>query len=230
MYAVDISNKLLNQARDNCKESDNVTYLKIDLSKKGVKLKALDFALSVNVAIMPSEKKRSTIFKTISKHLCKGGHFLLVVPSLESALYSDFRLVQWNLKTGLTGAKAASELEGKEDGGNALIRQGIIEINNAPTKHYLKEQLKVLFENGPFDIVSIKKVEYYWDTEFERAPEVDERDLPLGLDAYFFTEYLRRKTQAGTGHEAKFNLDLRHILTSEELLGSVKLTHLRGCS
>lgn len=169
-YAVDISNKLLNQARDKCKELDNITYLKIDLSKAGVKLKAIDFALSVNVAIMPSEKKRSALFKTISKHLCNGGHFLLVVPSLESALYSDFRLVQWNQRAGLEGAEAVSELKQTERKGKVSVRQGIVEINNVPTKHYLEEELLALFEAGPLDVVSIEKVEYYWNTEFHRPP------------------------------------------------------------
>jgi SAM-dependent methyltransferase len=170
VYAVDISNELLKQARENCKELQNITYLRNDLSKDGSKVEAIDFALSVNVAIMPSERTRSGIFKTISKHLCKEGHFLLVVPSLESALYADFRLVQWNLRAGLTGTEAVSELEEAETNGNVSLRQGIVEINDVPTKHYLEEELLALFEAGPFDVVSIEKVEYQWKTEFDNPP------------------------------------------------------------
>ena len=170
VYAFDISKELLDQARDNCKELDNVTYCKEDLSKAGLKLQTINFALSVNVAIMPSEKIRAAIFKTISKHLCEGGHLLLVVPSLESALYADYRLVQWNLKAGLKGAEAISELAEADGDDSVSLRQGVIEINDVPTKHHLAEELEAMFRDRPFNVLSIEKVEYPWNTEFDRPP------------------------------------------------------------
>jgi SAM-dependent methyltransferase len=169
VYAVDLSSKLLSQARENCEKLKNISYIKEDLSKGGVKVGAVDFALSVSVAIMPSAEKRSGIFKTISKHLRKGGHLLLVVPSLESALYTDFRLIQWNMRSGWTVDEAVSELEEAGEEG-ASLRQGLVEIEGVPTKHYLQEELLAMFEGGALDIVSIDKVEYSWKTEFDGPP------------------------------------------------------------
>ena len=169
--AVDISNVCLDQARDNCKDFENISYCKIDLSRNTAKLKKVHFGLSVNVAIMPSEKKRAAIFNTIAKHLYTGGHLLLVVPSLESALYADYRLVQWNLKAGLTAAKAASEVKGAGEEANSSVRQGIVEIDGVPTKHYLEEELSAMFKGGPFAVLLIEKVEYLWTTEFDRPPK-----------------------------------------------------------
>ena len=169
VHAFDISNKLLKEARQACSDLDNITFAKADLSKGGLKLPKAVFALSVNVAIMPSQKKRAAIFDTISKHLNKAAHLLLVVLSLESALYADFRLVQWNLKTGLTPNEAASELEEQETT-DVQLRQGIIDIEGVPTKHYLKEELLALFKERDLDVLGIEKVEYPWHTEFESPP------------------------------------------------------------
>lgn len=168
VYAIDISEKLLEQAREDCANFDNISYSNHDLSQAGIKLQKFDFALCVNVAIMKSLDKRAAIFATISKHLRGGGHLVLVVPSLESALYADFQLLQWNLKNGLTASEAASSLKQKRT--DLPLRQGIVDIDNVPTKHYLKEELESLFKDQPFDILSIEKVEYSWKTEFEKPP------------------------------------------------------------
>jgi len=171
VYAIDISNVCLEQARDNCKELENIHYLKANLSRNTAKLKRVDFGLSVNVVIMPSETKRAAILETIAKHLYKGGHLVLVVPSLESALYADFRLIQWNLKVGLTSAQAVSELGQAGEEANLAVRQGIVEIEGVPTKHYLEEELLAMFEGGPFEALSVEKVEYPWGTEFNQPPK-----------------------------------------------------------
>jgi len=169
VYAIDISGPLLKQARDRCKKLKNITYLRRDLSKPSVKLEKVDFALNVNVAILSAQKKRQMIFKTICKHLRRKGHLLLIVPSLESALYADFRLVQWGLKDGLTLADATSYLDGI-DKTSLPLRQGIVKIDGVATKHYLKEELIAIFRDMPLDVLSIEKVEYSWNTEFHKPP------------------------------------------------------------
>ena len=171
VYAVDLSEELLQQARQGCKSLHNVTYVKKDLSNARVKLAAVDFALSVNVAIMASARKRFGILGTIARHLRGSGHLLLVVPSLESALFADFRLIQWNIKSGMGYGKAiAASLDAGQIGPAGSLRQGIVEIDGVPTKHYLREELLVLFGDRPFDVLSIEKVEYSWKTEFELPP------------------------------------------------------------
>ncbi len=170
VYAIDISQSLLDQARDSYTKLSNVTYAKKDLSRPNLKLERVDFALSVNVAIMPSQKIREAIFKTITRGVRKNGHWLLVVPSLESALFADFRLVQWNLKAGLSPAEAVWELEQADNAASQSLRQGLVDIDGVATKHYLKEELTALFKDS-FDILAIEKVRYSWKTEFDNPPK-----------------------------------------------------------
>ncbi len=175
VYAFDISKALLEQAQKKCKKLDNITYSKEDLSKTNLKLEKVDFAVSVNVAIMPSRKKRDCIFNAVASCIRSGGHLLLVVPSLESALYADFRLIQWNLKEGLSSAQAVAELK---DSTALSLRRGLIEIDSVPTKHYLKEELVAIFEKRPLDVVSIEKVKYTWKTEFDSPPKWMKKPYP----------------------------------------------------
>jgi SAM-dependent methyltransferase len=111
VYAIDISGSLLSQAKEACDGFDNISYFKKDISTDKLKHEQVDFALCVNVLIMPDSEIRAGIIKAISEHLRKGGYFLLVVPSLESALYTDFRLLQWNLKEGMDYQESIEELQ-----------------------------------------------------------------------------------------------------------------------
>jgi len=161
VHATDLSGELLEQARQSCKEMHNISFSKSDLSKNKLKLPKVNFGLCVNVMIMPARKVRVAVFNTITKHLHSGAHLALVVPSLESALLSDYRLVQWNLKQGLSYDEAVSDFDNDS---NASLRQGLVEIDGLPTKHYLKEELIAFLKDKPFEIDSIEKVEYSWDT------------------------------------------------------------------
>jgi SAM-dependent methyltransferase len=175
VYALDLSGKLLEQAHRDCKSLRNISFSKTDLSKNKLKLPRVDFGLCVNVLIMPSRKIRIAVFDTITKHLRSGSHLVLVVPSLESALLSDYRLVQWNLKEGYSHEEAVSDFDNDTD---ASVRQGLVEIDGVPTKHYPKEELIAFLKDKPFEIVSIEKVEYSWDTEFDSPPKWMQEPYP----------------------------------------------------
>jgi len=168
VYALDLSGELLDHARQNCNKSGNVSFAKADLSKNRLKIPKVDFGLCVNVLIMSSRKVRIAVFNTIAKYLRTGAHLVLVVPSLESALFSDYQLVQWNMKEGFGYDEAVSDVGADS---NALIRRGLVEIDGVPTKHYLKEELIAFLKDKHFEIISIEKVEYSWDTEFDDPPK-----------------------------------------------------------
>jgi len=167
VFAFDISEQLLNQARDKCKELKNISYSKKDMCKGRMNIGRVDFALCINVAIMESREVRSGIFKAISRRLKKGGYLVLVVPSLESALYADNRLLQWNLKVGQEFSEACSELA---SGDSVSLRRGIVEIDDVRHKHYLKEELEATFGEYGFEAVAFEKVEYCWESEFAEPP------------------------------------------------------------
>ena len=170
VYAIDISRKLLDQAKDANSKATNVTYIKGDLASPSVDIGQVHFALNVNVLIMASPERRHRILSNVFRQIRKNGHLLLVVPSMESALYSHFRLVQWNTKVGVKRANpSAHRLMGAKSS-MLSFRTGVLNLNGVPTKHYLREELGVLLSEIGFKIRSIAKVEYSWTSEFVRPP------------------------------------------------------------
>lgn len=96
----------------------------------------------------------------------RGGHLLLVVPSLDSALLATFRHTQWNLRTGHDPGHAQRLAAGNTKG----IEHGIVHLEGVPTKHYLREELEALHTARGFAVEAIEKIEYPWNTEFDNPP------------------------------------------------------------
>lgn len=168
---VDISGKCLAVARRKCTVFDNVNFVKADLSRSAKKLPKAHFAFSINTMIMPCFRTRMAIFKNISRHTCRGGHVVLVVPALESALYAHSRLVEWNMRDGMTYDEAVADGSECLRGRRASVSEGILNLDGGPTKHYVKEELRVLLKDVRFNVASIEKVEYPWRSEFVAPPK-----------------------------------------------------------
>jgi SAM-dependent methyltransferase len=170
VLAIDFSKSCLEKAKSIYSDLDNVSFHCADLTKSKLSFPKVDSILCVNAVITSSLAKRIAIFKNLSVHVKKGGYLFLVVPSLESAIYTNFRLIQWNLDDGMSPALAAVSGMDKPQSPTACLYQGIVEIDKVPTKHYLKEELTATLEDLKFDVVSFSKVEYGWDTEFDSPP------------------------------------------------------------
>ncbi len=171
VLAVDISPKCIEVAKAENANRSNIKYLALDLAAPGARLPRADFALSVNTMIMPSLQQRERILDLMARHLKPGAHLVLVVPSLESALLTDFRLIEWNLCRGMKPATAArSGFRTKPPAEARRIREGVVWIEDQPTKHYLKEELAALLERRRLTMVEAHKLEYSWDTEFDDPP------------------------------------------------------------
>lgn len=168
VFAIDISRDLIAKAKKKCSRLTNVEYLTADLAAPGLQLAKTHFALSVNTLIMPSLAARLRILDVMAGHILKDGHLVLVVPSLESAMLTDFRLIEINLRNGFSPASAVRA--GFEKTNHHRLRQGIVPIENVPTKHCLKEELVTLLEKRGLSIEEILKIEYSWDTEFDSPP------------------------------------------------------------
>ena len=171
VYAFDLSPELVNVARKRNKSRKNITLRSRDLSRPGLKVPKVRFAVCANVLIVDSHKIRNKILANISRNISKDGHLLMVVPSLESALYTNARLFEWNLKSGMRQEDAIETgMKSEHDNGNGAVSNGLVNINGVTTKHYLQEELMVFLENHGFSIEEIEKVEYDWSTEFEKPP------------------------------------------------------------
>jgi SAM-dependent methyltransferase len=167
VYAVDISAKNLEIAKKNYPQFKNIKYLRIDMSGKKANVTRCDFAICINAVLSSSLKKRNTFFQSLSFCVKRNGYIILVIPSLESYLLSSIVGNQWKIDRDL--------LEKKLSGKEALqkwnnIKQGNAEIDNIPTKHYLKEELTLLLSHAGFVVEDFQKIEYNWDTEFIKPP------------------------------------------------------------
>ncbi len=170
--AIDISYKFITRAKKKYKYLSNIEYTTADLSKDGLRLKKTHFAMSVNMLIMPSLSVRLRILDCLAKHILKNGHLLLAAPSLESAMLTDFRLLEWNLRSGVSPSTAARTSFGKpKKSDSQYLRQGIVPIDGVQTKHYLKEELTALLESRKLKITDIHKIEYPWTSEFASPPK-----------------------------------------------------------
>jgi SAM-dependent methyltransferase len=179
VLAVDISPKCLGRAKAANSHLTNVTYMVADLSDPRARLPKVDFALCVNTVLTPSMTCRSHMLDAVCKHLRPGAHLVMVVPSLESACLTDFRLIEWNLKNGVSPSYAARAGFGASRPTDAArLHEGIVRIQDVETKHYLEEELVILLQTRGMEIVEIQKINYPWTTEFMAPPRWMKDPLP----------------------------------------------------
>lgn len=168
VIAADISAKNLQIAKEKYAEYDNVEYQRMDMSADELTVTPCDAAICINAILTDSLEKRINFFQALSLCINSGGDLVLVVPSLESKLYTNIIANRWNIDDAeddksLAGKKAIQKINN--------INQGVTDIDNVPTKHYLKEELELLLTQEGFDVTLIKKIKYGWDTEFQNPPE-----------------------------------------------------------
>ena len=167
VVAVDISEKNLAIARKLFPQYKNVQYLRADMSGRKTKVPACDFGICINAILTASLKDRTIFFQSLTACIKKGGHLIITIPSLESYLLSGILQQQYKIDEKLFHATENTD-EALRKWNN--IRQGNVDIDKVPHKHYLKEELQLLLEKEGFSVLEIKKIEYDWSTEFNKPP------------------------------------------------------------
>ena len=167
VHAVDISIENLNIAKKLYPELTNVEYIRVDMAKPIAKMPRCDVGICINAILTDSLKKRNSFFSNLKKCVKKNGYLILIIPSLESLMLTSIIRQRWNPDRDANGVikKNKSETQLKN------ILQGNAEIDNVPTKHYLKEELQLLLNNEGFLAESFQKIEYEWNTEFLKPPK-----------------------------------------------------------
>jgi hypothetical protein len=51
------------------------------------------------------------------------------------------------------------------------LRQGVLDADGVPTKHFLREELTAALQSRGFRILQVEKLEYAWTTEFDSPPD-----------------------------------------------------------
>lgn len=168
VVAVDISKELLEQAKK--RPFKNIVLKQVDLTSNKVQLPKADFAFCCNVAMLPEIEKTHAIIRTIQKALKPGGTALFVLPALDSVLYACWRLIEVYRREGIgVDAIPDSEFHYLKASRRRLV-EGIIYIDDVPTKHFMRPELDVVFDQAGFKLTKVEKVEYTWDTELAAPP------------------------------------------------------------
>jgi 2-polyprenyl-3-methyl-5-hydroxy-6-metoxy-1,4-benzoquinol methylase len=167
VQAIDISNNNLKIAAKKYPQYTNISYERVDMSAPTVKVKKYDAAICINAILTSSLKKRNLFFKHMASFIKKGGDLVLVVPSLESKLFSHIIANKYNVDDAKkdkvpTGKRAISQIR--------YIKDGVTDIDDVPTKHFLKEELELLLNLAGFKVEKIEKINYKWSTEFHKPP------------------------------------------------------------
>jgi SAM-dependent methyltransferase len=166
--AMDISAECIAIAKS--RGYSNITYKRADLTRQNLKLEPANFGLCCNVAILPDPEMNRAILKTVSRGLAKNGAAIFVVPSMESILYSSWRLVEWYKKEGVQPHEVPGHELNYYNGRTTDIIQGVMKINGVATKHYSQPELQVIFRDAGLSITALEKLEYSWETEFDSPP------------------------------------------------------------
>jgi SAM-dependent methyltransferase len=177
IIAVDVSSKCISIAKS--KPHKNVEFKVVDLAGKKIDVPTVDFAFCCNVAMSDNIKRNLRIINNVLNKLNKGGVALFVLPSLESVTMSVLSLIRWYEKEGTPLAEIPKDefalITPKKP---KHIREGIVNIDNVPTKHYLATELYSMFNTEQFSMQRLDRVEYSWDTEFNSPPSWMQQPYP----------------------------------------------------
>ena len=169
VHAMDISSQCLIAAGK--RPFSNITFKRQDLSRPNLHVTPADFVFCCNVIMLPEIKKNQAMINNIRRCLKKNGSALVVIPSLESIMFSSWRLIDLYARENVKPNEIPSSELGYFKGSKREILQGIIYIDGVATKHYSHPEIQVMFERARLDVTAIEKLEYDWDSEFSHPPK-----------------------------------------------------------
>jgi len=169
IIGIDVSKKCIAIAKSS--PYKNVSFKEADLAAKKIDVPTVDFAFCCNVAMSDDISRNQRIINNVLSALNKGGIAVFVLPSMESVTHSAMSLINWYQKEGVGMSEIPSdEFNHFISRTPKQVHEGIVNIDNVPTKHYLFTELYAQFNTGNFSMQLLDRLEYGWDTEFESPP------------------------------------------------------------
>ena len=191
----ELSGNLAALAQQRTSQMDNVNLvihdLTCDVNELFGKFKnqctAPSFGVCANVLIAPDQGTRQRILNSVKNVMCDKGIVLFVLPSLESALYCNYRMKELKPIHEVIDAELLIDYKLPNLGQKICI--GCLPRDGVVTKHFLKEEAEFWFYSNGFDVLETHKVCYSWETEYPSEKEVSswiqDSPLPLPFDHVF---------------------------------------------
>ncbi|MBM3412971.1 MAG: class I SAM-dependent methyltransferase [Bacteroidetes bacterium] len=175
VIALDISSNNLKIAQSTYPNLKNVNYQQGDMSNNRFRVAPAELGICINALLTPHAKDRFAFFINLTRCIKPGGILILTVPSLESYLFTRIIQQQFKIDTPqfaekLTKDKAVRHWKN--------LKQGVVNIDEVPHKHFLQEELKLNLVQHHFEPIQFKKIEYSWNTEFVNPPQWLKQPLP----------------------------------------------------
>ena len=170
VVGIDFAPELLRVARTRVGDDDRIQLKRADLSRPLRAPLSAELVTCVNVLLAPKEAVRVSMLRNCRRVLAPGGRLVLIVPSLESALWVNDRLIAWNRRAGLRGVRA---LRGGIATDFATARDllgGVVDQGGVRTKHYLQEEILQALRRVGLEPVAVERIEYPWDAYFDAPP------------------------------------------------------------
>jgi len=153
-----------------------------DASMPSEEMGSYGFAVMANVLIAPvSDIERAIMLRNALRSLCPGGRLMVIVPSLESALFVNMRCEEvscegpFNRSANALGEDVLRKPTRTE--GADLLR-GILKRSGVRTKHFLEAEFELLASRTGFQVEAREKVCYSWHSELGlNSPSL----VPAGL-------------------------------------------------
>jgi SAM-dependent methyltransferase len=171
VVGIDFAEELLHLGRARLGENERAELRRVDLARPLRSPRGAELATCSNVLLAPDEALRLAILRNCRRVLAPGGRLLLIVPSLESALWVNDRLVAWNRRAGIGGTRAFRGGIGTDPSSARDLLGGIVDQGGVRTKHYLREELEETLRRIGFEIDATERIEYAWGDYFDAPPK-----------------------------------------------------------
>ncbi|MEI9992719.1 MAG: class I SAM-dependent methyltransferase [Rhizomicrobium sp.] len=154
--------RIIARAKKNLGRRDGLRWITASLPPAARKIgRRADLTVCMNVITMPGARTREKMWASIAAVTRKGGHALIVVPSIESD-----RMVE-RVAYGTSRAEAL-----------AAAPDGLVERGGARQKHFARAELRDLLARHGLRVTKLLRVTYPWQKEGLRKPRNAGARLP----------------------------------------------------
>lgn len=161
VFALDWATACINRARVTAKRFPNVEVLRATSTVLAALRGKSDFTVAIHVVTHPRQKARERALSQAVSLTKSGGRLLIVVPSLESAVYAESVRRIFRPKI---------ESDFGSGGHYALLDRGVLALGGLPTKHFVAEELLLLVRLFGCIPTGLRRIEYSWRIHSARVP------------------------------------------------------------
>lgn len=158
VIGVEFAPRVIAQAIARCAAMPNVSWKTMDIPRAAKEIGTrADLTVCMNVITSASAAKRAALWSSLAYVTRKGGHALVVIPSLES---------EW-----LVRATTKDKLEPVRKG-------GLVKRDDAWQKHYERAELDCVFADYGFTMRRVDRAYYPWSIEGVRETAARAKNRP----------------------------------------------------